>query len=192
VVWKGEVSELSGYSDRQKGLNGVGPAPGGWQTPPCHQSVHSPLAFAGTRSFTLLRKVRTPLVANSYYGTRYRAHTLCSPVLASPDRGSFAPTACLHTRSDLTAIVSYLRGERQNHGFHGQNLERAYPGVNRHLIRQVHHLIKKKGPVSCLVNRGMDEAVHGLERLQRIKESRLDSAYLDERLVMFGEPLTRL
>jgi hypothetical protein len=38
----------------------------------------------------------------------------------------------------------------------------------------------------------MDEAVHGLERLQRIKESRLDSAYLDERLVMFGEPLTRL
>jgi hypothetical protein len=36
-----------------------------------------------------------------------------------------------------------------------------------------------------LVNRGIDEAVHGLERLKRLKGSRLDPDYLDERLVLF-------
>jgi hypothetical protein len=43
-----------------------------------------------------------------------------------------------------------------------------------------------------LVNRGIDETVHGLERLKRLKGSRLDPEYLDERLVLFEEQRARL
>jgi hypothetical protein len=43
-----------------------------------------------------------------------------------------------------------------------------------------------------LVNQGIDEAVRGLERLKRGKESGLDSAYVDERLVLFESHRARL
>lgn len=43
-----------------------------------------------------------------------------------------------------------------------------------------------------LVNRGIDEAVHGLERLKRVKDSRLDPEYFDERLVLFEEQRARV
>ena len=44
-----------------------------------------------------------------------------------------------------------------------------------------------------LVNRGVDEAVRGLERLKRAKDSQLDSSCFDEELVVFGRsPLARL
>jgi hypothetical protein len=43
-----------------------------------------------------------------------------------------------------------------------------------------------------LVNRGIDEAVRGLERLKRGKDSGLDSAYFDERLVLFEDHRARL
>jgi len=43
-----------------------------------------------------------------------------------------------------------------------------------------------------LVNRGIDEAVHGLERLKRLKGSHLNPEYLDERLVLFEEQRARL
>ena len=43
-----------------------------------------------------------------------------------------------------------------------------------------------------LVNRGTDEAVHGLERLKRLKDSPLSPEYLDERLVLFEEQRARL
>ena len=43
-----------------------------------------------------------------------------------------------------------------------------------------------------VVNRGIDEAVHGLERLKRLKDSRLTSEYFDERLVLFEEQRARL
>lgn len=43
-----------------------------------------------------------------------------------------------------------------------------------------------------LVNRGIDEAVHGLERLIRLKDSRLDLGYFDERLVLFEGQRARL
>jgi hypothetical protein len=43
-----------------------------------------------------------------------------------------------------------------------------------------------------LVNRGIDEAVHGLERLKRLKCSHLNPKYLDERLVLFEEQRARL
>lgn len=43
-----------------------------------------------------------------------------------------------------------------------------------------------------LLNRGIDEAVHGLERLKRLKDSRLDPAYFDQRLVLFEEQRARL
>ena len=36
-----------------------------------------------------------------------------------------------------------------------------------------------------LVNRGIDEAVRGLERLKRIQDSGLDPAYFDEKLTLF-------
>jgi len=36
-----------------------------------------------------------------------------------------------------------------------------------------------------LVNRGIDEAVRGLERLKRAKDSGLDPAYFDEKLTLF-------
>jgi hypothetical protein len=36
-----------------------------------------------------------------------------------------------------------------------------------------------------LVNRGIDEAVRGLERLKHAKDSGLDSAYFDEELTLF-------
>jgi hypothetical protein len=36
-----------------------------------------------------------------------------------------------------------------------------------------------------LVNRGIDEAVRGLERLKHAKDSGLDSAYFDEKLTLF-------
>jgi hypothetical protein len=43
-----------------------------------------------------------------------------------------------------------------------------------------------------LVNRGIDETVRGLERLKRLKGSRLNPEYLDERLVLFEEQRARL
>jgi hypothetical protein len=43
-----------------------------------------------------------------------------------------------------------------------------------------------------LVNRGIDEAVHGLERLKRLKDSRLDPGYFDERLLLFEEERSRV
>ena len=43
-----------------------------------------------------------------------------------------------------------------------------------------------------LLNRGIDEAVHGLERLKRAKDFRLAPDYFDERLVMFEEQRARL
>jgi hypothetical protein len=43
-----------------------------------------------------------------------------------------------------------------------------------------------------LVNRGVDEAVRGLERLKRAKDSQLDSACFDEELVLFEEHRARL
>jgi hypothetical protein len=43
-----------------------------------------------------------------------------------------------------------------------------------------------------LVNRGIDEAVRGLERLKRAKESQLDSSYFDEELVLFEDHRARL
>jgi hypothetical protein len=42
------------------------------------------------------------------------------------------------------------------------------------------------------VNRGIDEAVHGLERLKRLKDSRLSAEYFDQRLVLFEEQRARL
>lgn len=38
-----------------------------------------------------------------------------------------------------------------------------------------------------LVNRGVDEAVRGLERLKRAKESQLDPLCFDEELVVFED-----
>jgi hypothetical protein len=43
-----------------------------------------------------------------------------------------------------------------------------------------------------LVNRGVDEAVRGLERLKRTKDSKLDSACFDEELVVFEDHRARL
>ena len=43
-----------------------------------------------------------------------------------------------------------------------------------------------------LVNRGIDEAVHGLERLKRVKDSRLTPEYSDERLMLFEEQRARV
>ena len=43
-----------------------------------------------------------------------------------------------------------------------------------------------------LVNRGIDEAVHGLERLKRAKEPKLSPEYFDERLALFEEQRARL
>jgi hypothetical protein len=43
-----------------------------------------------------------------------------------------------------------------------------------------------------LLNRGIDEAIHGLERLKRVKDSRLAPEYFDERLVLFEEQRARL
>jgi hypothetical protein len=43
-----------------------------------------------------------------------------------------------------------------------------------------------------LVNRGVDEAVRGLERLKRVKDSRLDFSYFDEELVIFEDHRARL
>jgi hypothetical protein len=43
-----------------------------------------------------------------------------------------------------------------------------------------------------LLNRGIDEAVHGLERLKRSKDPRLTPDYFDERLVLFEEQRARL
>lgn len=43
-----------------------------------------------------------------------------------------------------------------------------------------------------LVNRGIDEAVHGLERLKRVKDSRFTPEHFDERLVLFEEQRARL
>jgi len=43
-----------------------------------------------------------------------------------------------------------------------------------------------------LVNRGIDEAVRGLERLKRAKDSGLDPAYFDERFVLFEDHRARL
>ena len=40
---------------------------------------------------------------------------------------------------------------------------------------------------TLLVNRGVDEAVRGLERLKRAKDSRLEPACFDEELVLFEE-----
>ncbi|HEY4949284.1 MAG TPA: hypothetical protein VIH88_03035 [Candidatus Acidoferrales bacterium] len=43
-----------------------------------------------------------------------------------------------------------------------------------------------------LVNRGVDEAVRGLERLKRAKDSQLDSSCIDEELVVFEDHRARL
>jgi hypothetical protein len=43
-----------------------------------------------------------------------------------------------------------------------------------------------------LVNRGVDEAVRGLERLKRAKDSQFDSSYFDEELVVFEDRRARL
>jgi hypothetical protein len=43
-----------------------------------------------------------------------------------------------------------------------------------------------------LVNRGVDEAVRGLERLKRAKDSHLDSSCFDEELVLFEDHRARL
>jgi hypothetical protein len=43
-----------------------------------------------------------------------------------------------------------------------------------------------------LVNRGVDEAVRGLERLKRAKGSQLDSSCFDEELVLFEDHRARL
>jgi hypothetical protein len=43
-----------------------------------------------------------------------------------------------------------------------------------------------------LVNRGVDEAVRGLERLKRAKESQFDSSCFDEELVVFEDHRARL
>jgi hypothetical protein len=43
-----------------------------------------------------------------------------------------------------------------------------------------------------LVNRGVDEAVRGLERLKRAKDSQLDSSCFDEELVLFDDHRARL
>ena len=43
-----------------------------------------------------------------------------------------------------------------------------------------------------LVNRGVDEAVRGLERLKRARESQLDSACFDEELILFEDHRARL
>jgi len=43
-----------------------------------------------------------------------------------------------------------------------------------------------------LVNRGIDEAVHGLERLKRFKDPRMTADYFDERVVLFEEQRARV
>ena len=43
-----------------------------------------------------------------------------------------------------------------------------------------------------LVNRGVDEAVRGLERLKRAKDSQLDSSCFDEELILFEDHRARL
>jgi hypothetical protein len=43
-----------------------------------------------------------------------------------------------------------------------------------------------------LVNRGVDEAVRGLARLKRTKDSQLDSSCFDEELVLFEDHCARL
>lgn len=43
-----------------------------------------------------------------------------------------------------------------------------------------------------LLNRGIDEPVHGLERLKRAEDPRLAPKYFDERLAMFEEQRARL
>jgi hypothetical protein len=43
-----------------------------------------------------------------------------------------------------------------------------------------------------LVNRGVDEAVRGLERLRRAKDPQVDSACFDEELVVFEDHRARL
>jgi hypothetical protein len=43
-----------------------------------------------------------------------------------------------------------------------------------------------------LVNRGVDEAVRGLERLKRAKDSQLDSSHFDEELVLLEDHRARL
>jgi hypothetical protein len=43
-----------------------------------------------------------------------------------------------------------------------------------------------------LVNRGVDDAVRGLERLKRAKDSQLDSSCIDEELVVFEDHRARV
>jgi hypothetical protein len=43
-----------------------------------------------------------------------------------------------------------------------------------------------------LVNRGVDEAVRGLERLKRAKDSQLDASCFDEELVLFEDHRARV
>jgi hypothetical protein len=43
-----------------------------------------------------------------------------------------------------------------------------------------------------LVNRGVDEAVRGLEQLKRVKDSQLDSSRFDEELVLFEDHRAQL
>ena len=43
-----------------------------------------------------------------------------------------------------------------------------------------------------LMNRGVDEAIRGLERLKRAKDSQLDSSCFEEELVLFEDHRARL
>jgi hypothetical protein len=53
--------------------------------------------------------------------------------------------------------------------------------AERKILRQKAHLYE----AILLVNRGLDEAVQGLERLKRIKNSGLDAACFEEKLTLF-------
>jgi hypothetical protein len=65
----------------------------------------------------------------------------------------------------------------------------AAPAANNEEI-QMHkaHLYE----AILLVNRGVDEAVRGLERLKRAKDSQLNSSYFDEELALFENHRARL
>jgi hypothetical protein len=62
------------------------------------------------------------------------------------------------------------------------------PQVGEGIQMQKAHLYE----AILLVNRGVDEAVRGLERLKRIKDSQLDAACFDEELVVFEDHRARL
>src|SRR6266851_7095689 len=53
--------------------------------------------------------------------------------------------------------------------------------AERNVVMQKAHLYE----AILLVNRGIDDAVRGLERLKRAKDSGLNPAYFDEKLTLF-------